>query len=180
MTKHLNELEIIDYLKEGYHKLPIDRRAHLDECDYCKQVIKDQSEVNAILSKMKLLKAPAGIYNTVSRRIINYPVHRKDWFFYITLVIIAVIAMLLFFDFGNEKVQKKSVKKEQVKDFIQKKMSFDELKIEETTVQVYHNFISVMKEFSRSTYGSTIIFVILVILFYLFVDQQFLRKKLNH
>ena len=180
MIEHLNEFEIIDYLRGGYNNLPVERRIHLDECDYCKQVIKDQSEINSVLSKMKYLKAPPEIFNAVNRKLYSKPAHRKDWFFYITLVALAVVAMLFFFDYGNDKVQKKSVQKEQVKDFIQEKMSIDKLKIEENTEQMYQKFTSVIKAFGRSNYGTTIIFVLLVILFYVFLDQQYLRKKLNH
>jgi hypothetical protein len=179
MTMHLNENDVHDYLKGGRNNLPENRRAHLDTCDYCQQQLKEHTEVGSILTRMRTFQAPAGIYETVIQKINRRPVHKKDWFFYITLTTLAVVALLLFFDFGSEKIQKKSVKEEQIKDFIQEKMSIDKLKIEENTVHVYQNFISVMKKFTRTTYGSTSIFVLLVILFYLFVDQQFLRKKLN-
>lgn len=180
MTTHLNEIEIFDYVNNNRDKLSKLHQAHLDECDYCQQLIRDQKEVNSILSKMKSLKTPADIYNLVSKKINAKQGSKRDWLFYITLGTLAIVAMLLFFDFGGSKMQSKSNRPEQVKDFIQDKMSIDNLNIEENTEQLYQKFTGIFKAFGRSTYGGTILFVLCVVLFYIFVDQQFLRKKIHH
>jgi len=180
MTKHLDEIEVFDYLKGSRDKLTKDRQSHLDECDYCQHVLKEHSKVNSILSKMKSLKAPAGVYDYVSNKINIKPANKKDWFFYITFGTLIIVALLLFFDFGDNKMNTKLNRQEQVKDFIQDKISIDKLNIEENTEQLYQKFTGVFKAFGRSTYGSTILFVFCVVLFYLFVDQQFLRKKIHH
>ena len=180
MTMHLNENEVFDYLKGGRTSLPDDRKSHLDGCEFCRQKLKEQAEVGSILAKMKSLKAPAGIYEYVSHKINNKPAHKKDWFFYITLGTLAIVALLLFFDSGSSKMQTKSNRPEQVKEFIQDKMAIDKINIEENTEQLYQKINGFFKAIGRSTYGSTIIFVFCVVLFYFFLDQQFLRKKLNH
>ena len=180
MTMHLNEIEVFDYLKSGRSILSEDRKVHLDGCDFCQRVLKEQSAVNSFLYKVKPLKAPAGIYDYVNQKINIKPAHKKDWFFYITLGTLVVVALLLFFDFGDTKMQTKSNRQEQVKEFIQDKIAIDKINIEENTEQLYQKFNGIFKAFGRSTYGGTILFVFCVVLFYLFIDQHFLRKKVHH
>ena len=155
-------------------------QSHLDECDYCQRLVKEQTDVNLILTKIKSIKAPAGIYNLVSNKINFKPARKRDWFFYITLGTLAIVAMLLFFDFGDSNTQPKSNRQEQVKDFIQNKISFENLNIEENTENFYRKFNGLFKYIGRSPYVSTILFVLCVVLFYIFVDQQYLRKKMHH
>jgi len=179
MTMHLNENEVIDYLRSGRNILPDNRIKHLNTCEFCRQVIKEQTEVNSILAAMRSLKAPAGIFDYVNRKIIIKPAHKKDWFLYVTLAILVIVALLLFFDFGNPKLDKRSNRQDQVKEFIQDKITIDKLQIEENTKQIYQKFTGFFKAFGRSTYGGTILFVFCVVLFYLFIDQHFLRKKIH-
>ena len=180
MTMHLNEIEIFDYLKDGRAKFPENSLSHVKECEYCLKVLKEQSEVNSIIFKMKHLKAPAGIYDFVSRKINNKPAHKRDWFFYIMLGTLAIVAMLLFFNFGTADNNVKPNRQEQVKEFIENKISLENLNIEQNTEQLYQKVNGIFKTFGRSTYGGTILFVLCVVLFYIFIDQQFLRKKIHH
>lgn len=177
MTKHLNEIEIFDCVKSKNRTLSKDRQSHLNTCDYCQQTVKEQSELNSILFKMKHLKAPNGIYNFVKGKINPKPSPKRDWFFYIMLGTLAIVATLLFFNFGSNDDKFKPNRQEQVKEFIENKISLENINIEEDTEQLYQKFNGVFKAFGRSTYGSTILFVLCVILFYIFIDQQFLRKK---
>ena len=180
MTLHLNENEVFDILSGGRGKLPEDRKTHLDACNFCQLQVKEQAAINSILTKMKSLKAPAGIYEYVSQKINRKPANQKDWFFYITLGTLAIVALLLYFDFGSTKMQIKSNRPDQVREFIQDKIAINKINIEENTELLYQKFNGFFKVIGRSAYGSTIIFVFFVVLFYLFIDQHFLRKKIRH
>ncbi len=179
MTMHLTENEVFDYIQGSHEKLPKDRKAHLDKCDYCQRVVKDQSNVNSILIKMRSLKVPIDIYALVNQKINMKPAYKKDWLFYITLGTLAIVALLLLFDFGNTPMQAKSNRQEQLKEFFQDKIAIDKVNIEENTVQLYQKFNGIFKAFGRSTYGSTIVFIFCVVLFYFVIDQHFLRKKVH-
>lgn len=128
---------------------------------------------------MRSLKVPIDIYTLVSQRINMKPTHKKDWLFYITLGTLAIVALLLFFDFGNIQLQTKSNRQNQLKEFIQDKIIIDKVNIEKNSEKLYQKFNGIFKAFGRSTYGSTILFIFCVVLFYLFIDQHFLRKKVH-
>lgn len=179
MTMHLNETEVFDYINSIHRKLLADRKAHLDSCHYCQRVIKEQSDVNSILTKMKSLKVPIDIYAFVNQKINMKPAYKKDWLFYITLGTLVIVALLLFFDFGSNQMQTKSNRQKQLKEFFQDKIAIDKVNIEENTEQLYQKFNGIVKAFGRSTYGSTILFIFCVVLFYLVIDQHFLRKKVH-
>lgn len=179
MTMHLSESEIFDYINSNHRKLPADRKAHLDACEFCQRVIKEQTDVHSILIKMESLKIPINIFTFVSPRINKKSVHKKDWLFYITLGTLAIVALLLFFDLGSIQMQTKSNRQEQLKEFFQDKIAIDKVNIEENSEQLYQKFNGIFKAFGKSTYGTTLLFVFCVVLFYLFIDQHFLRKKIH-
>jgi len=102
MNRHLTGLEIENLLLRGRSALSDIQAAHLDSCEMCKTLFKEQTTSDQMLQKLVPLKSPVSVYEQILKRIDeqrNNPEtdKKKDWFFVFSLGMLVLTLFVVIF-----------------------------------------------------------------------------------
>jgi len=178
MIGHLNESALYEYIRHGEKNLSDPQLIHLKECDYCRNRIEQQKNIDSFLTGWKPIKAPDYIYNKVINQIKPSSARKFDLLFYTMLTALFLFALVLFFSDSDESGKTLTYRKDQVVDFVENKVSLDEIHVLDNINRLYDNFMNYILNFAGGNSNVRIaIFAFIGLIFYLFIDHSILRRK---
>ncbi|MGD9897637.1 MAG: hypothetical protein AB7T22_00795 [Calditrichaceae bacterium] len=177
MKRHISESEIEIYLLEGTGSLKHDRLLHIEGCKSCRLMIEQSVEIHAMLKKLRPIPVDQGQFQGVEARILATPrksVKKRDWLTYISLLLLAVIAISIAFS-GQSPMFLTNQESDlyHLNDTISKNIDG----IINLKDRLPH--IVIPKSINDFSVGSPlfiILFSIVVLVFYMFLDRYYSQK----
>jgi hypothetical protein len=185
VNRHLTEIELINYCLVGNSGLSSKKVRHLQECPLCLARLNEQIETDHILKQIQPQSLSRELYEPV---IANLPEKsyrkQRDWFFYITIAALLIIAIFLSyypgqFNEGTGNGAYKYLQKFIEVDWDNVPFSWKE-RVNKIQLDSHRNKLN---EFTRhlgsNPLAKIVALILIVVLFYLTIDYHYLRNKLN-
>lgn len=179
MSNHLSEIEIVDYLLKGSRAISTSKKRHLELCEQCQKVIKEQFGMDSFMKKMNPLTLSMKLYPAVSTKI-SEPVskNKRDWFFYFTILVLIVIGLVLSFSYQKSMNTGFLEPHERVKEVVDQGMNRLNLDWKGSLHSVstfFNQFI--LNSLSKGAPLKLILVTLFAIIFYIIIDSHLLKKK---
>lgn|GEM_PF-3732008 len=185
MSRHLTEIELINYCLSGNSGLSRKKVRHIQECPLCLARLDEQIETDHILKQLNPQSLSRELYEPV---IANLPEKsyrkQRDWLFYITMAALLIIGLLLSafpgqFDDGTEGDAYKHIQK--ILEVDREILQFDWIEgLNKVQIDSYReNFSDFTRHLAGNPFAKIIALILIVVLFYLTIDYHYLRNKIN-